>query len=92
MAITNIPLPILDWSNENKQEAFSEWVDFMTSYLIINNVEEGLKHNYISLGTGPKDQEIINNALLTAEQKENSENGFKNLEIHMIQKPNKWVE
>ena len=33
MATTTIPLPTLDWSNENKQEAFSEWVDFTTAYL-----------------------------------------------------------
>ena len=75
---TNMPLPILDCSNENKQEAFSEWADFMTSYFIINNVEERLKHNYILLSTGLKDREIINNALLTAEQKENSEKRVQN--------------
>ena len=76
MATTNIPLPTLDWSNENKQEAFNEWVNFMTFYFIINNVEERLKHNYILLNTGPKALEIINNTLLTAELKENSENVF----------------
>ena len=57
----------------------------MTSYFIINNVEERLKHNYILLSTGPKGREIINNALLTAEQKENSENVFKVFETHMVQ-------
>ena len=31
MANTNMPLPTLDWSNENKQEAFCKWLDFMTS-------------------------------------------------------------
>ena len=69
MATTNIQLPTLNWSNENKQEAFSEWVDFMTSYFIINNVEKRLKHNYILMNTGPKGQEIINNALFAAERK-----------------------
>ena len=92
MAITNIPLPTLDWLNENKQKAFSEWVEFLTSYFIIKNVEERLKHNYIFLSTGPEDRKIINNALLTAEQKENSENMFQTFEIHMIQKTNRWVE
>ena len=86
MSTTNVPLSTLDWSNENKQEAFSEWVDFMTSYFIINNVEERLKHNYILLSTGPKGREIISNALLTAEQKENSEKVFKIFVTHMIKK------
>ena len=89
MTTTNILLLTLDWLNENKQEAFSEWFNFMTSYFIINNVEERLKHNYILLSTAPKGREIINNALLTAKQKENSENVFKIFETHMIQKPNK---
>ena len=64
----------------------------MTSYFIINNEKERLKHNYILLSTGPKGREIINNALLTAKQKENSENVFQIFVTHMIQKPNKWVE
>ena len=34
MATLNISL------NENKQEAFSEWVDAMTSYFVINSVKE----------------------------------------------------
>ena len=92
MTTTNISLPTLEWSNKNNQEAFSEWVDFMISYLIINNVKERLQHNYILLSTGPKGWEIINNALLTAKQKENSENAFKIFETHKIQKSNKWVE
>ena len=92
MATTNIPLPTLDWSNEKKLKAFSGWVDFMTSNFIINNVKERLKHNYILLSTGPKGREIIKNALLAADQKENSEKVFKIFETHMIQKPNKWVE
>ena len=54
MATTNFLLLTLDWLNKNKQEAFSKWVDFMTSYFIINNVEERLKYNYILLSTGPK--------------------------------------
>ena len=70
MANTNIPLPTLDWSNENKQEAFSEWLDFMTSYFTINNVEERLKYNYILPSTRPKSRELIKNALLTTEQRE----------------------
>ena len=39
MANTKIPLPTLDLSNENKQEVFSERLDFMTSYFTIKNVE-----------------------------------------------------
>ena len=85
MTNTNILLLTLDCSNENKNEAFSEWVDFMTSYFIINNVEERLKYNYILLSTGLKDREIINNVMLTTEQKENSENMFKIFEILIIQ-------
>ena len=70
MTTTNIPLPTLDWSNKNKQEAFGEWVDFITSYFIINNVEERLKNNYVLLSTGPNSREIINSALIIAEEKE----------------------
>ena len=83
---------MLDWTNENKHEAFSEWVDFMSSYFVIHNVEEKLKHNYILISTGPKGREVIKNAQLTTEQKENSKNVFKVFEIQMIHKPNKWVE
>lgn len=53
---------MLDWTNENKHEAFSEWVDFMSSYFIIHNVEEKLKHNYILISTGPKGHKVIKNA------------------------------
>lgn len=91
-ASSNIALPVLDWSNENKHEAFSEWVDFMSSYFIINKVEEKLKYNYILLSTGPKGRELLKNAQLTSEQKEVSTNIFTVFETHMIQKPNKWVE
>ena len=83
---------MLDWTNENKHEAFSEWVDFMSSYFVIHNVEEKLKHNYILISTGPKGREVIKNTQLTTEQKENSKNVFKVFETQMIQKPNKWVE
>ena len=83
---------MLDWTNENKHEAFSEWVDFMSSYFVIHNVEEKLKHIYILISTGPKGREVIKNAQLTTEQKENSKNVFKVFETQMIQKPNKWVE
>ena len=72
MATSNISLPVLDWTNENKHEAFSEWVDFMSSYFVIHNVEEKLKHNYILISMGPKGREVIKNAQLTTEQKENS--------------------
>ena len=89
MANTNIPLPTLDWSNENKLETFSEWLDFITSYFTINNVEEKLKYNYILLSTGPKDREFIKNAFLTTEQKESSENVFKFFLTNVVQKPNK---
>ena len=89
---SNISLPMLDWTNENKHEAFSEWVDFMSSYFVIHNVEEKLKHNYILISPGPKGHEVIKNAPLTTEQKENSKNVFKVFETQMIQKPNKWVE
>ena len=89
MANTNIPLPTLDWSNENKQEAFSEWLDFMTSYFIINNMEKRLKYNYILLSMGLKGCELIKNALLTTEQKQSSENIFKTFEANIVQKPNK---
>lgn len=58
MASPNIALPILDWTNENKQEAFSEWVDVMKSYFIINNVEKEVKHKYILLSTRPKGREV----------------------------------
>ena len=77
MANTNIPLPTLDRSNENKQETFSEWLDFMTSYFTINNVEERLKYNYILLSTGRKGRELIKKVLFISEQKESSENVFK---------------
>ncbi len=40
MVNSNISLSMLDWTNENKHEAFSEWVDFMSSYFVIHNVEE----------------------------------------------------
>ena len=60
---------MLDWTNENKHEAFSEWVDFMSSYFVIHNVEEKLKHNYILISTEPKGREVIKNAQLTTEQK-----------------------
>ena len=92
MATSNISLPMLDWTNENKHEAFSEWVDFMSSYFVIHNVEEKLKHNNILISTGPKGREVIKNAQLMTEQKENSKNVFKVFETQMIQKPNKWVE
>ena len=92
MATSNISLPMLDWTNENKHETFSEWVDFMSSYFVIHNVEEKLKRNYILISTGPTRREVIKNAQLTTEQKENSKNVFKVFETQMIQKPNKWVE
>ena len=92
MVTSNISLPMLDLTNENKHEAFSEWVDFMSSYFVIHNVEEKLKHNYILISTGPKGRKVIKNAQLTTEQKENSKNVFKVFETQMIQKPNKWVE
>ena len=91
-ATSNISLPMLDWTNENKHEAFGEWVDFMSSYFVIHNLEEKLKHNYILTSTGPKGREVIKNAQLTIEQKENSKNVFKVFETQIIQKPNKWVE
>ena len=49
----------------------------MTSYFTINNMEERLEYNYISLSMGPKGRELIKNLLLTTEQKESSENLFK---------------
>ena len=49
-----------------------------------------MKYDYILLTKGPRNN--FKNALLTNEQKENSENVFKIFESHMIQKPNKWVE
>ena len=44
------------------------------------------------MATRPKGREVIKNAQLTTEQKENSKNVFKVFETQMIQKPNKWVE
>ena len=64
----------------------------MSSYFVIHNVEEKLTHNYILISMGPKGREVIKNAQLTTEQKENSKNVFKVFETQMIQKPNKWVE
>ena len=64
----------------------------LSSYFVIHNLEEKLKHNYILISTGPKGREVIKNAQLTTEQKENSKNVFKVFETQMIQKPNKWVE
>ena len=47
----------------------------MSSYFVIHNVEEKLKHNYILISTGPKGSEVIKNAQLTTEQKKkNSKN------------------
>ena len=60
-----IPIPTLDWSNENKLEAFNEWFNFMTTYFTINNEETRLKYNYALLSTEPKGRELIKNALLT---------------------------
>ena len=59
MVTSNISLPILDWTNGNKQEAFCEWVDFMTSDFVINSIKEKLKYSYILLSIGPKDRDVI---------------------------------
>ena len=69
MATSNISLPMLDWMNENKHEAFSEWVDFMSSYFVIHNGEEKLKHKNILISMGPKGRKVIKNAQFTTEQK-----------------------
>lgn len=81
-------MPILDWTNENKQEAFSEWVDFMNSYFIINNVVEEVKHNLHPTEHRTKGLGGHKIAKLTTEQEENSVNMFQIFETHMVQKPN----
>lgn len=85
MVSLNTELPISGWTNEN----FREWVHFIKFYFIINNVDEEAKHSYILLSTGPKCWEVIKNAKLTTEEKENLVNMFQIFETEMVQKPNK---
>ncbi|GFR92762.1 hypothetical protein ElyMa_004361400 [Elysia marginata] len=57
--IPQISLPYLDWDNPNKQKAFDEWKDFMSSYLTINKVAKAEMWNYILLSTGPKGRDLL---------------------------------
>jgi len=91
-ATAPIPLPIIDWDKENKQEAFQEWKEFLESYFIINRVDERQKWNYILLSTGSRGRELLITSGISEDEKLNSENVWRVFENHMVEKPNKWVE
>ncbi|GFO10138.1 hypothetical protein PoB_003664300 [Plakobranchus ocellatus] len=87
-----IPLPYLDWDNPNKQKAFHEWQDFMTSYLTIHKIENENHWNYILISSGPKGRDLLLASNISSEEKTNPENVWTIFKNHLIEKPNKWVQ
>ncbi|GFR64002.1 hypothetical protein ElyMa_005496200 [Elysia marginata] len=90
--IPQIPLPYLDWDNPNKQKAFDEWKDFMSSYLTINKIVKAEMWNYILLSTGPKGRDLLLASGISKEGKKDPENVWAVFKNHLIEKPNKWVQ
>ncbi|GFR81310.1 hypothetical protein ElyMa_000601300 [Elysia marginata] len=90
--IPQIPLPYLDWDNPNKQKAFDEWKDFMSSYLTINKIAKAEMWNYILLSTGPKGRDLLLASGISEEGKKDPESVWAVFKNHLIEKPNKWVQ
>ncbi|GFR67010.1 hypothetical protein ElyMa_000242800 [Elysia marginata] len=90
--IPQIPLPYLDWDNPNKQKAFDEWKDFVSSYLTINKIAKTEMWNYILLSTGPKGRDLLLASGISEEGKKYPENVWTVFKNHLIEKPNTWVQ
>lgn len=84
-------MPSLNWDYKDQQLAFTEWKDFLESYLVIHNVAEAKKWHYILLSAGTKGREIWETWQLSAAQKADASEIFKKFEEHLIGTPNKWV-
>ncbi|ELU13666.1 hypothetical protein CAPTEDRAFT_220408 [Capitella teleta] len=87
----SIQMPSLNWDHKEQQLAFTEWKDFLESYLVIHNVAEEKKWHYIVLSVGTKGREIWETWQLNSNQKADLSGIFKKFEEHLIGTPNKWV-
>ena len=60
-----VPLPELNWDLRDQTYAFSEWKSFLSSYFVINDVENEKKWHYILLSAGTKGHELWNSSVLS---------------------------
>ncbi|ELT95666.1 hypothetical protein CAPTEDRAFT_197341 [Capitella teleta] len=83
-----IQMPYLNWDYKDQQLAFSEWKDFLESYLVIINVDEAKKWHYNLLSVGTKGREFWETWQLSPNQKADSSGILKKFEEHLIGTPN----
>lgn len=92
MSSHHVPIPYLDWGEENKQKSFLEWKDFMQSYFVIQNISNDNKYHYILLSTGTKGRDLLQASDLSEADKKKPDLIWKVFEDFLVEKPNKWVQ
>ena len=88
---SSIPLPMLNWDAPDPCDSFNEWKDFLSSYFIINGVDDEVKWHYILLSSGQRGHELWKTWALTDDDKKQPTTVFKCFEDHMVGTVNKWV-